>query len=115
MGLLRLVYVVSVCLFAYPLFAQLPPFEDLMRSDANNDSQVTVADASFINNYLFNGGSTPSCLDAADANDDGSIDVSDSSYITSYLFLGGPAPPSPFPYCGADPSSDSLNCQDSAC
>jgi len=87
----------------------------LLRGDANNNNQVNSADATYISNYLFNGGPTPPCLDAADVNDDGTVDISDISYLNSYLFLGGPAPPSPFPSCGSDPSSDSLGCNSSAC
>jgi hypothetical protein len=87
----------------------------LLRGDANNDSQVNSSDPVYISNYLFNGGSSPPCLDAADANDDGAVDITDVSYLNSYLYMGGPAPRSPFPYCGSDPTSDSLGCNSSAC
>jgi hypothetical protein len=92
-----------------------PPFPDIMRGDANNDSRVDGSDPIYINYWLFQGGLAPPCLDAADANDDGRVDLSDSSYLNSYLFMGGPMPPAPFPGCGQDPTSDSLSCNNSAC
>jgi len=36
--------------------------------------------------YLFVGGATPGCLDAADANDDGKVDISDPLRILFSLF-----------------------------
>ncbi len=100
---------VSTCL------AIIPPLDDLLRGDANNDGQVNFTDDVYIQNFLYSGGDMPPCLEAADVNDDGSIDLSDSVYLNSYLFLGGSAPPAPFPYCGQDPDPGSLTCDDSAC
>jgi hypothetical protein len=61
--------------------------------------------------FLFSGGPTPGCLDAADSNDSGSIDLTDAVHLLSYLFLGGPAPAEPFAECGTDPTEDSLSCE----
>ena len=68
------------------------------RGDVNNDQVVNMSDAIMLNNFLFNGGPEPPCLNQADANDDGKVNVSDSSYIMNWLFKGGPAPPAPGPY-----------------
>ena len=58
--------------------------------------------------YLFGGGATLACRDAADANDDGKVDIADAVKILAHLFAGaGPLPP-PFPGCGVDPSSDNM-------
>ncbi len=108
--------------FAAPLAAwrDLPALVDLtdiiLRGDANNSLLVNAADATYINNWLFQGGPAPSCIDAADANDDGQVDITDSIYLLNWIYSGGPAPPSPGPYnCGTDPTSDSLSCVHSSC
>ena len=105
-----------VLAFAPAAFAIInPPFDDLLRGDANDDHRVDVADPVTIGNWLFNGQGQPVCLDAADANDDGAVDISDSTYLFTFLFFGGDAPKQPFPDCGPDPSADSLDCLNSAC
>ncbi len=77
--------------------------EVFKRGDVNADGEVNISDASFLLNFLFLGGPTPPCMDAADANDDGNADISDASYILNFLFLGGPPPPAPGPAtCGPD-------------
>lgn len=77
------------------------------RGDANDDSNVDIGDATYINSFLFQGGAAPVCLDAADSNDDGGVDLSDSVYLLTWLYSGGTEPPSPGPYnCGSDPSPD---------
>ena len=68
------------------------------RGDANNDGTVNLTDAVMINNFLFNGGPQPPCMNQADANDDGQVSISESNFIMNWLFLGGPAPPSPGPF-----------------
>jgi hypothetical protein len=88
---------------------------DILRGDANNDGQVNISDSIAINNWLFNGGSQPPCMDAADVNDDGRVDVSDSAYLNTFLFQGGPPPAPPYPNCGQDPTFDYLTCSSSAC
>lgn len=69
--------------------------EILKRGDANSDGYVTAADASYITNYLFNGGPAPPCANQADINNDGQVSIADASYLTNFLFLGGPEPPYP--------------------
>jgi hypothetical protein len=67
------------------------------RADPNNDGSTDLSDGVFIFNYLFLGGTTPSCLQSADANGDDAVDISDGIYILNFLFLGGPAPVPPGP------------------
>ncbi len=111
--LFALALLVSSCSLG---MAATPPFdEDLLRGDANNDSSVNFSDSLFINSYLFYGGSTPPCMDAADVNDDGGVDSSDVVYLNNFLFQGGSQPPSPYPSCGQDTTSDSVHCNQSAC
>jgi hypothetical protein len=105
----------SVFALSSNLYSQIPPIIEILRGDSNNSASVGVEDVIFIQEYLFDGGSTPSCLDAADVNDDGAIDLSDSTYLSNYLYLGGSPPPAPFPYCGRDTTQDSLSCISSAC
>lgn len=107
---------VAIVLSAGVVFGNHPFETPFRRGDANNSGVVTVADASFITAWLFNGGPTPACLDAADANDDGVVTIPDVSFIMNWLFVGGPPPPDPGPLdCGFDPTSDSLTCLDSIC
>ena len=80
------------------------------RGDANSDESVDITDGINILNYLFLGGETPSCLDAADTNDSGDVDITDAIFVLNYLFLGGEEPPAPGPGpdCGVDMTEDSL-------
>lgn len=82
---------------------------EFRRGDATDDGAVNITDAIFVLNFLFLGGDTPACLDAADANDDGGVNITDGITILNFLFLGGDAPPRPGPTnCGPDPVADSL-------
>lgn len=67
-----------------------------LRGDSNNDKKLDVSDAIFTLNYIFLGGQSPSCLDAADTNDDGQIDISDPIYGLLYNFRGNVTIPPPF-------------------
>jgi N-acetylmuramoyl-L-alanine amidase len=79
------------------------------RGDANQSGGVDLSDPVFILAWLFTGGETPACLDAADADDGGVIDISDAILLLQWLFLGGPEPAPPGPHrCGADPTEDGL-------
>lgn len=86
----------------------LPQFK---RGDANHDGSVDGSDATYILLFLYQGGETPQCMDAADADDVGEVDQSDAIYILYWVNLGGPAPPAPGPFnCGFDPTSDTVGC-----
>lgn len=101
-----------VCLFALLLTSSLAAEECadcvFLRGDANNNGGLDTADASYITNWLFGTGPTPTNLDAADTDDDGTNQLNDAIYITNYLHLGGPQPPFPFPAAGLDVTGDAL-------
>ncbi len=59
--------------------------------DVNQDGVITQADATAINDYIFNN-KIPSNLKNVDVNGDGSIDISDAVYLVQYVNAGGPAP-----------------------
>ncbi|MEM7261508.1 MAG: FG-GAP-like repeat-containing protein, partial [Planctomycetota bacterium] len=50
------------------------PTDTFSRGDLNEDGFHDIADANFLQAYLFTGGPAPACLDAADVNDDGAVD-----------------------------------------
>jgi len=53
-----------------------------------------ISDLTYLGDYLYNGGSAPSCFSEADVYVDGSLDISDYSTLVDYLYMGGSAPPS---------------------
>lgn len=85
------------------------------RGDSNASGIVDLSDGIFTLNYLFTGGATPGCMDAADADDSGGSapDLTDAVFTFRFLFLGGEAPPPPGHLaCGPDPTTigDTLDC-----
>lgn len=68
-----------------------------IRGDANHDSSVTLADVSYIGNYLYSSGPAPFNFDAADADNSGALNPTDMVYICNWYSLGGPQPDFPFP------------------
>jgi hypothetical protein len=85
------------------------------RGDSDASGDLNITDGIFVLNYLFLGGPTPACLEAANANDDALLNITDGIFILNFLFLGGTAPPAPGPAgspCGEDPaqSSSHLGC-----
>ena len=79
---------------------------EFVRSDANGDAAVDIADAISILSALFSGGTLP-CPDAADANDDGLLDIADAITVLTGLFGGAPGGGHG---CEADATPDSLGC-----
>ena len=69
-----------------------------------------MTDGIAILNFLFSGGATPPCLDAADTDDSGSVAITDGIAILNFLFSGGDEPKPPSPECGTDPTEDTLVC-----
>ncbi|HAK96999.1 MAG TPA: hypothetical protein DCM87_18915 [Planctomycetes bacterium] len=84
--------------------------QEFLRGDGNADGKLDIADAIFTLSYLFAKGKAPTCLDAADANDEGKIDIADAIAVLGRLFAGTGPLPAPFGACGADPTTDGLNC-----
>ena len=98
----------------FPVFTQEAAAEPphlFLRGDANGDGQVDISDAIRTLGWLFTGGETPPCLDAADTNDDSQVDISDPIAVLSFLFTGGVEPAKPGPHVpGVDPTDDTLSC-----
>ncbi len=65
------------------------------RGNVNNSvgDGVTVADLTFLVQYLFNGGPTPVCTEEANVNGLAGITVADLTYLVQFLFNGGQQPP----------------------
>lgn len=90
-----------------------------VRGDSDGVDGINLTDGVYIFQYLFTGGPTPSCLDAADADDTGKIDITDGIFVLNWLFLDGPVPPEPSPSvpsypaddCGQDTTDDPLGCE----
>lgn len=89
--------------------AQCEPL--FLRGDSNEDGRLDLSDGVRTLSFLFAGSVSLRCHDAADSNDSGGLDVSDAIHTFSYLFGGGLPPPLPGPrFCGADPTTDLLDC-----
>lgn len=86
--------------------------EPFLRGDSNVDSVVDLSDAIFTLNFLFIGGVSPSCMDAADANDNGVLNITDAVVTLLLLFGDVPLLQPPFEDCGMDPTPDLLGCGD---
>jgi len=83
------------------------------RSDVDGNGVTEMSDAMTILSYLFLGGASLPCLDAADVNDSNSLDVSDAVGVLLWLYSGGLVPVDPGPQtCGPDPTaSDFPRCE----
>jgi choice-of-anchor B domain-containing protein len=52
----------------------------------------TIADLTYLVQFLFNGGGAPPCLDEANVNSVSTITVADLTFLVQFLFNSGPAP-----------------------
>ncbi len=104
-----LVTMFSHAMFSQAIFAQEVRARNFVRGNANADASVDLSDVVFSLEYLYLGGPTPSCLDAADTNDDGALDVADPVLSLFQQFHGAEVP-GPRPDCGEDPTEDNLTC-----
>lgn len=86
------------------------PATRFRRGDVDQSADLDLADGVRVLNWLFFGGSSPTCEKAADSNDSGATDIADVSFLLNFLFLGGPALPAPGG-CGVDPTVDGLTCE----
>lgn len=90
----------------------LQPF---VRGDVDADKRLFLTDALRILHALF-GQRTIACQKSADVDDDGQISISDALFLMRFVFVSGAVPPAPGPaFCGADPTEDSLSCEESTC
>ncbi len=88
--------------------------EHFERGDCNDDAQISLVDAIFFLNYLFDlaakGTPDPGCLAACDPNGDAQLELADAISFLGFLFLDGDAPVPPYPDCGsADPRLESCS------
>ncbi len=71
----------------------------VVRGDADNNGALSLADATLIINYIFNGGPPPRPqILTGDADGNGRISQADCVYLINYIFNGGPPPPISFNY-----------------
>ncbi|HBO53584.1 MAG TPA: hypothetical protein DD471_16460, partial [Planctomycetes bacterium] len=85
-----------------------------IRGDPDGNGAVQLTDGIFILNFLFLGGDSPGCLEAADADDNGAVQMTDGIYILNFLFLGGAAMPAPHPDCGTSGEDAEPGCEASS-
>ncbi len=81
-----------------------------LRSDANADLRVDVADAIWMLQEQFVSGPSNDCAGASDANGDGLYNVADPTWVINYQFSDGPEPPAPYPDCGIVPGQTPEDC-----
>src|SRR6185503_2766496 len=81
-----------------------------LRGDADQSGGIDLTDPVNIINSLFLGAGALPCLDSGDADDSGELDLTDPIQLLNFLFLGDGPPPPPYPFCGDDPTADSLGC-----
>ncbi|MBN1417396.1 MAG: hypothetical protein JXP34_01390, partial [Planctomycetes bacterium] len=82
-----------------------------LRSDANADGAIDLADPIAALSFLFDGAQREiPCEAALDADGSGQIDIGDAIYTLEYLFADGPAPVAPFPEPGCDATPGGLPC-----
>jgi hypothetical protein len=93
-------------------FFEMPGQHDasFIRGDFNDDRRLTLVDPLATLDFLFQGGDTPYCLDAADANDDGIVNLTDPVLMLQSLFEAGGDLVAPYPGRGFDHTPDRLFC-----
>jgi len=97
-------------------FCYLPPPVAFIRSDANSDGRISIADPVATLLYLFYSGAEPTCLDAADSDGNGDVNVTDPINTLNLLFAGRPTVARPYPACGLPASGlNQISCDSSAC
>lgn len=96
----------SASVICGPIFSR-----SFLRGDAEENGKTNISDAIVILEFLFLGGETPACLDAADVDDSGDLAITDGIALLGFLFLSGPPPEPPFPYAGLDFTPDDLECR----
>lgn len=70
----------------------IPTVFDIASGDADASGVVTISDAVFLIQYIFNGGCAPYDADSADPNADCLVSISDAVHLINYIFLSGAAP-----------------------
>jgi hypothetical protein len=88
----------------------IPSAVPFIRGDANFDGRLNISDPVYTLAFLFTGGESPYCADAADADDSGGHNITDAIATLNHLFLGAEPLPAPYPREGEDPTADGLGC-----
>lgn len=60
--------------------------------DVNGDGAINVSDFTYLQSYLYSGGSAPTPWYAGDCNFDGVTNAADVTYLQDYLWSNGPMP-----------------------
>ncbi len=60
--------------------------------DVDHNGKISITDAVFIVNYIFDGGQAPEPLIAGDVDCNQQVTIGDAVYLIGYIFAGGPAP-----------------------
>ena len=65
-----------------------------IRGNVNGDplDQINISDLVALVAYMFQGGTTPPCLEEADIDGSETINISDLVSLIAYMFQGGTAP-----------------------
>ncbi len=63
--------------------------------DADGSTEIDIADAVYLMNYIFRDGAPPYPAMAGDANSDGVLDIGDPVFLIFYIFRSGPPPCAP--------------------
>lgn len=100
----------SSFIFSDGVMRIVPDAVPFLRGDVNTDGKVDMSDAISTLSFLFLGGVSPPCMDAADADDSGGVNMTDAIFTLGFLFQGMQPIPSPFPSPGVDPTEDGLSC-----
>ena len=67
-----------------------------LRGDANDDGNITLADAIYLAHYLFEKGPVPMPdVNSGDADCNARVDMIDIVYLVNHLMRGGPEPRCP--------------------
>ncbi len=66
------------------------------RGNTDGEGGINVADLTYLADYLFFEGLSPSCPEEGDVDVDSGINVADLTYLVEFLFFAGP-PPQPCP------------------
>jgi len=68
------------------------PFCCAKAGDANHSSLVNIQDITYLINFLYKSGPSPSCYYEGDANGSKIINIQDITYLINFLYKGGPVP-----------------------
>ncbi len=67
-------------------------FSYAVRGDANNNGAITPADSTYLQLYVYLGGTAPATLCNGDANGNNAITPADAIFLNLHIFFGGPPP-----------------------